>query len=278
MLSTAGWADKLVDNTDVYFFLSRTKAIKDIPLLTTKSDTMYRYYKHLEKEGFIVLKKIENKDYVKFTSKCSTWNGFGQTSECSDKFPNDLGQTSESNSDKFPTYKYTSIDKYTNDNITENKFSVLEEEKVNQQQPKNSEEKKEEKSCAKKEEKALMKNPTATGIKSEVYAPSVEYWLKEFHPGWSFGGQQGKALKSIISKLYDFLKFHDNEITSDVLYRTFKAMLSKLPEYYKNKDLSVLDSKFNEIITEIIEQKNGNTTKKSNNPWDQHAKSFFSSN
>jgi hypothetical protein len=43
----------------------------------------------------------------------------------------------------------------------------------------------------------------------------------------------------------------------------FVYFCTHLPEWYKDKDLPLLNSKFNEIITEIKNKKNGNNKTKS---------------
>lgn len=82
-----------------------------------------------------------------------------------------------------------------------------------------------------------------------IYELCVDFWLKEFKPDWTFGGQQGKALKSIIKKT--------QKIVGDEtkIVKAFKKMCSNLPEWYRNKDLPVIDSKFNEIIADIRSKK-----------------------
>lgn len=89
------------------------------------------------------------------------------------------------------------------------------------------------------------------------YNLCLDFWLKEFHIGWTFTGQNGKELKSIIKKIEKVLK--DSENKSTVL-NTFKLFCEKLPLWFKDKDLSILNSKFNEIIEQIKNLKNGNTT------------------
>jgi len=81
------------------------------------------------------------------------------------------------------------------------------------------------------------------------YALIVDFWLKEFKPSWTFGGQHGKALKSIIKKLTSI--FPESNIVD-----VFKLMCLKLPEWYKDKDLPVIDSKLNEILEQIKNTQN----------------------
>lgn len=93
----------------------------------------------------------------------------------------------------------------------------------------------------------------------EFYQPCLDFWLKEFHPDWTFGGQQGKALKSILKKIE---KLRKNE--NDSIVELFKLICLKLPDWYKDKDLQIIDSKFNEIIEQIKTANNGKSTSKTN--------------
>lgn len=83
------------------------------------------------------------------------------------------------------------------------------------------------------------------------YSSIVDFWLKDFHAGWTFSGAQGKAVKSIIKKLQSV--FPDNDVVE-----IFKMMCLKLPEWFKDKDLLVIDSKLNEILEQIKNNQNGN--------------------
>jgi hypothetical protein len=114
------WATKVFLGDEVYFFASRTLAIKELPLLTDKPDTMYRYYKQLEELDLIVLKRIEGKDCIALTEKAKLWGKqLGNKSEPSEKFPkpeinpNELGKESESGSENNPTYNTTNTNQKT---------------------------------------------------------------------------------------------------------------------------------------------------------------------
>ena len=105
MYELPSWADKSTIEGKDYYFASKNKAIDELPLLTDKRDTMYRYYKQLESLNLIEIKKIDTKDYICLTSKAKEWNGY--KSDTSDKNPNKLGYKSENPSDKNPTYNNT---------------------------------------------------------------------------------------------------------------------------------------------------------------------------
>ncbi|CAB4153123.1 hypothetical protein UFOVP606_45 [uncultured Caudovirales phage] len=85
-----------------------------------------------------------------------------------------------------------------------------------------------------------------------IYTDCVDIWLKEIHIGWTFGGQQGKALKSLIKKIEQVLVARGFPLNNTA--DSFRMFCLHLPNWYKDKDLSILDSKFNEILEET---KNG---------------------
>ena len=98
-----------------------------------------------------------------------------------------------------------------------------------------------------------------------VFVECKRFWLNDFKQGWTFTGAKGKALKSIITKIKTACKNSGNEITDILLTETFKMICLRLPEFFKNKDLEIIDQKFNEIITEIKQLQNGNITNKDSN-------------
>jgi hypothetical protein len=91
------------------------------------------------------------------------------------------------------------------------------------------------------------KEPKGEKPKDVAYTECVEFWLKSFHIGWTFGAVQGKALKSILAKLRE----QSTDRTDATIVATFKKMCQSLPIWFTDKDLPVLNSKLNEIITQI---------------------------
>src|SRR5688572_23053603 len=89
---------------------------------------------------------------------------------------------------------------------------------------------------------AKVEKPT-----DEAYRQCVAYWLKDFHLGWTFGAIHGVALKSILAKIR---KAQPDSANATVV-ATFKKLCQSLPEWFKDKDLPVINSKWNEIITQI---------------------------
>lgn len=111
------WASKVMIENEIYFFASKNKAIEELPILTDKPDTMYRYYKQLEELKLVIIKKIDGKDYIALTELAKQWNL--SKSEYSENNPTELGNSSENNSENNPTYNYTS-----NNNKTKEKTKI----------------------------------------------------------------------------------------------------------------------------------------------------------
>lgn len=208
------WADKMILNNKVYYFASKTKAIQELPLLTDKLDTMYRFYKQIESLGLIEIKKIDNKDYIFLTEKAKLWNGL--ESEHSEKNPNELGNKSENNSEINPTYNIYNI----NNKISDNNNSVygqnknfatpanqldleIEANKIEAEQlALNNQKEKKEKSCAKKESR--FSKPNIDEIKDYFFEIGCENYNLESEKffdyyesnGWQVGKSKMKDWKA----------------------------------------------------------------------------------
>jgi uncharacterized phage protein (TIGR02220 family) len=115
----ASWADKVIIENEVYYFASKNKACEELPILTDKTDTMYRYYKQLEEKKLILIKKIDGKDYVSLTLKAKQWN-LSIQSDRSERNPSGYGNESESKTDLNPTYNNTN----SNNEITNKNHDV----------------------------------------------------------------------------------------------------------------------------------------------------------
>jgi len=110
----------------------------------------------------------------------------------------------------------------------------------------------------------------STEKKPVLHQLLCEVWLKELHPGWTFTAQHGKEIKSIGEKFKKLLKDQNKEPTDIAVSDAFRYMCLNLPEWYKDKDLSKINSGFNEIIQQIKNLKNGNAYSK-NQPKSKYA-------
>jgi DNA-binding transcriptional ArsR family regulator len=119
----SSWAEPIIDNSEVFYWVSRTKIIEEIPLLNIKPDTAYRHLKSLVELGLIDYIKQGKKDLVKLTKKGRSYY-VGNKSESDDNSeinPSKLGNKSEKNSEINPTYNNTNSNTSTNDTFKENK-------------------------------------------------------------------------------------------------------------------------------------------------------------
>jgi hypothetical protein len=105
------WAESMHIDGQPWYFASRNKAIEEVPIITSKPDTMYRLYKSLQDKGLIKWQKVGEREYIQVTDKGKSWNkvnpSLGKKSEQARKIIRD---TSEKN----PTYN-TIIDNSTID-------------------------------------------------------------------------------------------------------------------------------------------------------------------
>jgi hypothetical protein len=91
-----------------------------------------------------------------------------------------------------------------------------------------------------------------------VYSQCVDFWLKDFHVDWEFGGMQGKAMKSVITKIGNTFRKRGQEPTYGDVVDFFKVFCRNLPVWFSDKDLNVIDQKYNEIIEQIEKGKSTN--------------------
>ncbi len=112
------------------------------------------------------------------------------------------------------------------------------------------ERKKEGKKERRKEDTLVAKKPPA------AYSLCVEFWLNQFHEDWTFGAVQGKAMKSFLVKIEKLLKTAGKEITPEAVRETFEVICTKLPEWFEDKDIHVLNQSFNTIIAQIKNNEN----------------------
>ena len=85
-----------------------------------------------------------------------------------------------------------------------------------------------------------------------------DFWKIEFHPMFVYSEESDRSINSLIGKISTILRETIPDPPVDKIVETFKAMCLKLPEWFKDKDLQIIDLKFNEIIQQI---KNGTGTK-----------------
>lgn len=90
-----------------------------------------------------------------------------------------------------------------------------------------------------------------------AYSLMVAHWKTVVHPDWDFGGMQGKAIKELIKKIESRMKTDEAEPTPEQVTAMFAFICEHLPDWFKDKDLQTINSKFNEIIEKIKNKSNG---------------------
>lgn len=108
----SNWAESVYIDGRVYYFAAKPMACSNLPIVTTKVDTMYRIYKSLAKKGLVMLEKHGTKDLVHVVPEyAKQWNNANYR-ENSESNPSQVGIKSEFGrnqirkpSDLNPTYK-----------------------------------------------------------------------------------------------------------------------------------------------------------------------------
>lgn len=91
--------------------------------------------------------------------------------------------------------------------------------------------------------------------KHNIYQLAVDYWLK-LHVNYIFNGMSGKHLKQLLDKIKTLLEKTNNDTSDQSILSMFELIINNLPDWFKDKDLPVINSKFNEIIEQIKNSKN----------------------
>nr|DAO86009.1 MAG TPA: replication protein O [Bacteriophage sp.] len=75
----SSWAEEIIVDGVVYYWVSRNKVLEELPLFYKTSDTVYRHFSDLDEKGLIIyLKqgKHGDKDLIRLTEKGKSWNEF----------------------------------------------------------------------------------------------------------------------------------------------------------------------------------------------------------
>ena len=97
------WAEEIIVDGVVYYWVSRNKVLEELPLFYKTSDTVYRHFSDLDEKGLIIyLKqgKHGDKDLIRLTEKGKSWNEFKpeqirDNSEINPSLSDELGNKSE---------------------------------------------------------------------------------------------------------------------------------------------------------------------------------------
>ena len=107
LLTLHSWADTKSIDGEVFYFASKTQAVKELPLVTDKVNTMTKHYKTLSERGLIEVKKLDGRDYVLLDKNLSkSWFTKNEdTSEVRKKILAVEEKNPSSSEEKNPTYK-----------------------------------------------------------------------------------------------------------------------------------------------------------------------------
>jgi len=117
------------------------------------------------------------------------------------------------------------------------------------------EEEEEEEQEQEKEQENLPTSNVGSNEKS-LYTLFVEAWFDSWND-YVFSKVDGAKIKNIIKQLQTFSKKNNVTTTDEDLLNYWKIIIERMPPFYKGKDLKTVDSKLNEIINELKNNKNG---------------------
>lgn len=92
-----------------------------------------------------------------------------------------------------------------------------------------------------------------------VYLQFVEVWYNSWGGDYVFTAKDGAKIKSLITKITVLIKRSNISPNADEIVGFWREVVQNMPDFYKGKDLSVVDSKLNEIISQIKKQNNKST-------------------
>jgi hypothetical protein len=249
LYSLPSWAQRVTmsgeGGAEDFYFASRNKAIEELPLLTDKPDTMYRYYKSLEEKGLIKLTKVGNCDYIFLSGKGKEWNrGESETRK-------KIRHNSEKNPKK-PGFKSDILD----NNILDNKDNNVADATSKELFP------------------IAVREPKKKAVKKNAYPDYqsfVDLWVK-YYPSITLKfPRDGKFINELIGETARQIALRDKENTPENRTAFWELFLQNLPKTWaQNSDLSVINQKYSSLI-KILEDGKKATSK----DIDRAAKDFF---
>lgn len=74
LYSLPSWANQVIINGKAYFYITKSKIIDELPILTNKPDTVYRLIKGLKEKGLVDVVRQNNAMHIALTDTARTWN------------------------------------------------------------------------------------------------------------------------------------------------------------------------------------------------------------
>jgi hypothetical protein len=256
LYSVPSWAEQIFVDNQVWFFASRNKAIDEMPIISDKSDTVYRLYKSLQTKGVIDWKKFGEKDCIRITEKGKQWNSLNTTvGNKSEDARKNIRKKTENN----PTYNSTKDNSTINNNKGCEFENPLPKTKINNpfsrqayhdslntdSDPKES--------CAK--EKVKEREPSETYLCFTAFASTYERLAGVTYPSdknnYIMTAKDGANCKKLITWLK---KVSASEQAPDEMVRMFTTAAWQISDKWlkANFTISNIYSQANNIYTKFM--------------------------
>jgi hypothetical protein len=256
LYSVPAWAEQIFVDNQVWFFASRNKALDEMPIISDKSDTVYRLYKSLQTKGVIDWKKFGEKDCIRITEKGKQWNSLNTTvGNKSDDTRKNIRKKSENN----PTYNSTKNNSTIN-NILECEFeNPLPETKIKNPFSRQSyhdslnTDSDPKESCAK--EKVKEREPSETYLCFTAFASTYERLAGVTYPSdknnYIMTAKDGANCKKLVTWLK---KVSASEQAPDEMVRMFTTAAWQISDKWlkANFTISNIYSQANNIYTKFM--------------------------
>jgi len=110
---------------------------------------------------------------------------------------------------------------------------------------------------------------------NDCFIACKKFFLQELHPGWKFNATQGSALKAMIKNIKADIEKNGTIGTVENVTGMFKIICENLPDWYRDKNLNVINGAYNTIIEQIKNIKNGTDSSRKSSRNDVFATSIF---
>jgi uncharacterized phage protein (TIGR02220 family) len=121
--SASSWAKTIIIEEETYYWVARQVIVEQLPILSLKTDTVYRHLKALKELGLITYVKFGLMDCINITEKGKTYQ-FGSKSDDSEVNNEQVGSKPRNPAEANPTYK-TTITISPLDNKTEEIVGII---------------------------------------------------------------------------------------------------------------------------------------------------------
>lgn len=105
--------------------------------------------------------------------------------------------------------------------------------------------------------KSPSRSSSEPSRKTSLYARLIDVWFTETHPSWQFSKVDGAKMKSIINKIENIFDQNVMEKTDDSIVDFFRLMCNNLSDFYKDKELKVIEGSFNTVVEQLKNTGNG---------------------